>query len=158
MHTSYSKQLKAGLLVGTLDISAAFLYYFIRTGKNPLRVLTFVASGIFGKAAYEGGVEMLLAGLVFHYSIATTFTFIFFWLFSRIEVLRRAGLLAGIVYGIFIWMVMNLLVVPLSSVSKQPFRWDGALINMLILIVCIGIPLSIMANGHYKKRVAVLPG
>lgn len=156
MHTFNLKPLKAGLIVGTLDISAAFLYYFIRTGNNPLRVLTFVASGIFGKAAFAGGAEMMVAGLVFHYIIATTFAFIFFWLFSRIDGLRKIGLLSGIVYGIIVWMIMNLIVVPLSNVSRPPFRWDGALINMLILIVCIGIPLSLMAKSYYKKRSVVL--
>lgn len=155
MHTFYSKWLKAGLLVGTLDIAAAFLYYFIKTGKNPLRVLTFIASGILGKAAYEGGNEIQLVGLVLHYIIAITFAFFFFWLFARINGLRKVSLLAGIVYGLFVWMVMNLVVVPLSNVTKQPFRWEGALINMLILIVCIGIPLSILAKGYYRKRVNI---
>lgn len=154
---TFQSRLKAGLIVGTLDISAAFLYYFIRTGKNPLRVLTFVASGLFGKAAFDGGSEMLLAGLVLHYIIATTFAFIFFWLFSRLEVLRKISLLTGVAYGVMVWMVMNLLVVPLSNVSRQPFRWDGALINMLILVICIGIPLSLMAKSYYKKTVVVLP-
>jgi uncharacterized membrane protein YagU involved in acid resistance len=158
MYTSYSQRLKAGIIVGTLDISAAFLYYFIRTGKNPLRVLTYIASGILGKAAYEGGAEVLLAGLVLHYIIAITFAFIFFWLFSRIAGFRKAGFLTGIAYGIFVWMVMNLLVVPLSNVTKQPFRWDAALINMLILVACIGIPLLVMAKGYSKKQVAILPG
>jgi uncharacterized membrane protein YagU involved in acid resistance len=155
MHTFYSK-LKAGFLVGTLDISAAFLYYYTKTGKNPLRVLTFIASGIFGKAAFAGGSEMLLAGLALHYIIALTLTFFFFWLLSRLEGLRKVNLLVGIVYGIFVWAVMNLVVVPLSSVSKQPFQWDTALINVLILIACIGIPLAVMANNYYKKRVTAV--
>ena len=154
MHTFNSKLLKAGLLVGTLDITAAFLYYFFRTGKNPLRVLTYIASGVFGKAAFEGGNEMLLAGLVLHYIIATTFAFVFFWLFARMEGLRKANLLSGVVYGIFVWMIMNLVVVPLSKVSQQPIQWDTALINVVILIVCIGIPLSVMAKSNYKNRVA----
>lgn len=155
MHTFYSK-LKAGLLVGTLDISAAFLYYYTKTGKNPLRVLTFIASGIFGKAAFSGGSEMLLAGLALHYLIALIFTFFFFWLLSRLAGLRKVNLLVGIVYGIFVWAVMNLVVVPLSSVAKQPFQWDTALINVLILIACIGIPLAVMANNYYKKRVTAV--
>jgi uncharacterized membrane protein YagU involved in acid resistance len=155
MHKFYSK-LKAGLLVGTLDISAAFLYYYARTGRNPLRILTFIASGIFGKAAFAGGSEMMLVGLVLHYIIALVFTFFFFWLLSRMEGLRKVNLLVGIFYGIFVWTVMNLAVVPLSSVSKQPFQWDTALINVLILIACIGIPLAVMANNYYKKRIAAV--
>ena len=40
--------LQAGILIGTLDIVSAFIYYFIKTGqKNEFNVLKYVASGIF---------------------------------------------------------------------------------------------------------------
>ena len=156
MHISSSKLLKAGLLVGTLDILAAFLYFYSKTGKDPLPVLTFIASGVFGKSAFSGGAEMMLAGLVLHYIIAFAFALVFFWLFPRLKELVKLNLLTGIVYGVIIWMVMNLVVVPLSNVSKQPFQWNTALINILILIACMGIPLSVMANSYYKKTERVV--
>ena len=67
--TLASEALKAGLIAGLLDISAAFIQYYSRTGRNPLAVLKFIASGVFGKAALTGGTEMILLGLVFHYII-----------------------------------------------------------------------------------------
>jgi hypothetical protein len=46
------KMIQAGLIVGTLDILSAFIYYFLKTGnKNVFVVLKSVASGAFGKEA-----------------------------------------------------------------------------------------------------------
>ncbi len=66
--------LKAGFIVGTLDILAAFINYYINTGKSPEPVLKFIASGVFGKSAFTIGNEMLAWGLLFHYGIAFIFT------------------------------------------------------------------------------------
>jgi uncharacterized membrane protein YagU involved in acid resistance len=149
--------IKAGLIVGTLDIFAAFLYYAIRTGrKDVFSVLKYVASGLYGKAAFSGDAKMLVAGLLLHYSIAFAFTLFLFWLFSKTKVFSQNTLLTGILYGVFIWIAMNLVVVPLSSIDKRPFNTVNALVNMLILIFCIGIPLTVKANNFYTKNNALL--
>jgi uncharacterized membrane protein len=143
----------AGFLVGTLDITAAFLYYYIKTGKTEVfNVLKFVASGFFGKEAVPGDGLMKLAGLFFHYFIAFVFTVFFFWLFPHLKLPSRKRLVTGIVYGCFVWAVMNLVVVPLSRIGSRPFNLSNAAINLLILIICIGIPLSFMANRYYIKK------
>ena len=152
MNNSVSKIIKAGVIVGTLDILSAFIYYSIKTGKNPLNILLFIASGLFGKEAFTGGNKMMMMiGLILHYFIAFAFTIFFFWIFPRIKAFAKNKLLTGIVYGIFIWVVMNLAVVPLSNISSRPFDVTNAIINVLILIVCIGIPLSYLASRFYKK-------
>lgn len=74
----WSVIIKAGLLAGTLDISAACVQYYMKTGKNPDYVLKYVASGAFGKDAFTGGIVMSMAGLLFHYLIAFSFTLFFF--------------------------------------------------------------------------------
>ena len=43
-------------------------------------------------------------------------------------------------------------VVPLSKVGTRPFVLTNAIINILILIVCIGLPLSFMASQTLYKR------
>ncbi len=54
--------LLSGLLVGTLDILAAFVDYYIATGKNPLIILKFIASGVFRKTALTGNGGMYAWG------------------------------------------------------------------------------------------------
>ncbi len=147
-----AKILQAGLIVGTLDILSAFIYYYIKSGKtNFLVIFKFIASGIFGKAAGDGGNDMILVGFILHYAIAFSFTVFFFWLYPKVNVMSKNRIVTGVVYGLFVWALMNLVVVPLSNTVHRPFKIEGALINMGILIVCIGLPLSFIANAFFKK-------
>ena len=141
--------LAAGLLVGTLDISAAFVDYYISTGKNPLMVLPYIASGVFGKTALAGGTTMMIAGLVFHYIIAFIFTVLFFWIYLEIGFIFANRVLTGVLYGLFIWAIMNLVVVQLSNAPHAPvnaMKWPKVIKSMLILIFMIGMPLSFIAD------------
>jgi hypothetical protein len=67
MNITISKLIKAGLIVGTLDILAAFIQFFIQTKGNPLIILKYIASGLLGKEAYSGGDTVILLGLILHY-------------------------------------------------------------------------------------------
>jgi len=147
-----TKVLLAGIIVGTLDISAAMLQFFIKTGKDPFIVLKFVASGVFGSTAMKGGADMIAWGFLFHYIVAMSFTVFFFWLCSRRPALLQNRLLTGIGYGIFTWAVMRFVVVPLSLTNKQPATLSGTLMAILILVVCIGIPLAYMAAAFRKQE------
>jgi hypothetical protein len=147
-----AKILQAGLIAGTLDILSAFIYYYIKSGKtNFLVIFKFIASGIFGKAAGDGGTDMILAGFILHYAIAFSFTVFFFWLYPKVNVMSKNRIVTGVVYGLFVWALMNLVVVPLSNTVHRPFKIEGVLINMGILIVCIGLPLSFIANAFFRK-------
>jgi hypothetical protein len=153
MNSKFSRILISGILVGSLDILSAFLFVFIKTGKPQVfNILKFIASGIFGKAASTGGRKMILAGLILHYLIAFLFTVFFFWLYPRMQILSKNRWASGIIYGAFVWIVMNGVVVPLSNVAHRPFSLTGALINVCILIICIGIPLSLIANSYFGNR------
>ncbi|MBS0028897.1 hypothetical protein ACTJJ0_13195 [Chitinophaga sp. 22321] len=138
----------AGLIVGTLDILSAMVYFTIVTHGQPIsKLLAYVGSGVFGKAAFSGDPAMPWWGLLFHYCIAMIWTFIFFLLYPKITVLRRTpAVVTGIAYGAIVWCIMNLMVVPLSHVPHGPMRLTSALINMAILMVMIGIPLSLIAK------------
>lgn len=151
MNNLLPRIIRAGLLVGTLDILTAFVHYYLKTGNNPLGVLQYVASGMFGKEAFLPGYTMFWAGLFLHYIIAFAFTIFFFWLFPKLNFVSKHKVLTGVLYGLFIWSVMNLIVVPLSKIPARPFNVTNALINVAILVVCIGIPLSFMANTFYAK-------
>ncbi|MCD2425595.1 hypothetical protein LQ567_22620 [Niabella pedocola] len=144
--------LKAGMLAGTLDILAAFLHFFLATGKNPLFIFRYIASALLGPMAFSGGPEMYVAGLLLHYLVAFAFTLFFFWLYPRLNILRRNPVATGIFYGLFIWVVMNLIVVPLSRIGTFPNKVSGMLINAAILILAIGIPLAFIARRHYRSK------
>lgn len=149
--------LKAGTIAGTLDILAAFLHYYLATGKNPLFIFRYIASALLGPVAFSGGPEMYAAGLLLHYLVAFAFTLLFFWLYPRLYILRRNPVATGIFYGLFIWVVMNLVVVPLSRIGTFPKTGYGILINAAILILAIGIPLAFITGRYYRKKAIPAP-
>lgn len=141
---------KAGLLVGTLDILAAFLNFFIQTGKNPIVILRYIAAAAFGKSAMTGGAIMAFYGLLFHYLIAFAFTVLFALLYIRLWQWFKNTALIGLVYGLFVWLVMNLIVVPNTKIPAGPFSWTSAITNCLILILCMGIPLAYLFGKNRR--------
>lgn len=144
--------LTAWLIAGSLDIITACLFFGIKTGKNPIRVLYFVASGVFDKTALTGGALYAVYGLLLHYLIAFLFTIFFFWIYPKLKWFSYNKWLTAIVYGSFVWAVMNLLIVPLSHTPKSPILPGQAIIAALILICMIGVPLSIIIGKYYAGR------
>lgn len=141
----------AGLLVGALDITAAFIQTSLY-GGSPVRVLNFIASGVFGKEALDGGASFAFYGLVFHFCIAMGWTTLFFLIYPKLKFLSRNKIITGVGYGFFIWLMMNRIVLPLSNVPHFPFRLTSAVIGALILMAAIGLPLSLIANKYYSSR------
>jgi hypothetical protein len=144
--------LKTGFLAGTCDITCAMIHYSIRTGNNPFRILNFVSSAVFGDEALQPGPAMPVAGLLFHYTIATLFAAFFFWLYPRMNVLSKNIVASGIGYGVFVWLVMNLVVVPLSKIGRFPSITFQAFIGFLIIICAIGLPIAIMTYRYFINR------
>ena len=143
------------LLVGTLDILAALIDYSIATGKGPANVLKYIASGAFGESAFSGGSGMIIMGLLFHYFFALCFTVLFFWIYPRINLLAKNRILTGILYGIFIWLVMNLVVVQLCNAPHAPIKAmkiTKIIKAALILICMIGLPLSFIAYNYFSGK------
>ena len=141
-----------GLLAGLLDITAAITQFLLSGGSDPVRILLYVASGVFGKAAFEGGVGMALAGFGFHMFNAMAFTIFFFSVYPTIKRVTENPYVLSIGYGAFVWVVMNLIVVPLSNVSRGGFSLRSSIIGMVILIVCIGLPNAVGARRFYAKQ------
>lgn len=140
----------AWLLAGTLDGAAASVQSLI-VGGTPVRVFQYIASGVFGReAAFSGGAVMALAGGMFHYFIAFCWTILLFLLYPKIRLLSRNIHLTAVVYGILIWIVMNLVVLPLSSVTQGAFNLQRASIGAAILVVCVGWPVALITKGYYS--------
>ncbi|MBS1577433.1 MAG: hypothetical protein JST09_19200 [Bacteroidetes bacterium] len=147
--------LLSGLLVGTLDITAACTDYYIATGKGPGGVLRFVASGVFGQDAFNGNNSMLVWGLLFHFIIAFSFTIFFFRVYPRIKFMQAHPVWTAILYGIFMWIVTTRIIIPLSNTPKGTFVWWKALKAIAILVLMIGLPLSFIARKCFSRKPAL---
>jgi uncharacterized membrane protein YagU involved in acid resistance len=142
----------AGLLAGTLDIAAAFIFYYAQTAKDPLNVLKFIASGVFGTAAFPPGTTMVFWGLLFHFSIALVFAFLFAAVYPFVKGFLKYWWAVGLLFGVVAWVVMNLIVVPLSRTPPMPLTVKSIFTGIVILILCIGWPLAYI----FQKRQFVL--
>lgn len=147
----YKAIIVSGLIVGTLDILAAIVDYYVSTGKGPAGIFKYIASAVRGNDAFAGGTNIIIAGLIFHYVIAFSFTIFFFFLYQKSKWMASNRLIAGILYGIFIWTIMNRVVVPLSLAPQGPFVLWKAIKAALILICMIGLPLSFLADKFMKR-------
>jgi uncharacterized membrane protein YagU involved in acid resistance len=144
--------LLAGFVAGLLDITAAIISVYLNRHTGPTRMFQFIASGVLGKDAFDGGMGTAALGLLFHFIIAYIFTIIFFFLYPRLNLYSKNMVLAGLIYGILVWMIMNLAVLPLSNASRGPFKTKGVITGTLILMFCIGLPISIFAHRYYARK------
>jgi hypothetical protein len=145
--------LLAGLIAGTCDICGAILVFSIIEHKvSAERILQSIVSGIVGKDAYTGGMEMPVFGLLLHYFIAFSFTAFYFIIYPHVPLLRVQKIRSAILYGIFIWVVMNLVVLPIAFGRFAAFNLSSILTNVIILILALGFPITYIAYKHYSTK------
>ncbi|HKQ05318.1 MAG TPA: hypothetical protein VJ464_09315 [Blastocatellia bacterium] len=147
--TPYRAIFWAGLIAGTLDITAACITSTLR-GGTPLRLLRYVAGGLLGPEAFQGGLGTAALGLALHYLIATTWATVYYAASRKLPVLVRRPILCGLLYGLVVWCVMNLVVLPLSALPKPTFTLSGVLIGATILMFCIGLPIALIVRRYSK--------
>ncbi len=114
---SVSGALAAGtLIVGTLDILDAFVFFGLR-GVKPMSILQSIASGVLGRPAYQGGMTTALLGLLLHFFIAFGVVATYLVATRLIPALNRRPVIYGMLYGLAVYAVMNFVVVPLSNAA-----------------------------------------
>ena len=131
-----------GLIVGAMDITAACIQAMSR-GATATRLLQFVASGLIGQTAFQGGAGTAALGLGLHFVIAFSVVAVFYAASRRIVFLRRQAVISGIIYGLVVYAFMNLVVVPLSA-AKPRHTLTGDLIQIGIHMFVIGLPTALL--------------
>ena len=140
-----------GLLVGTLDIADAIVFYGLR-GVSAIRILQGIAFGLIGPSAFTRGMGSTALGLLLHFLIATTVAAIYL-LASRSLPLSRHPWLFGTLYGIAVYIVMNYVVLPLSHVGLRPLPPLIPFINgVAALILFVGIPTALIARRYIPYK------
>jgi hypothetical protein len=135
----------AGLVSGTLDITAAFVTWAPQ-GVPPVVILKGIASGLLGRSAFHGGAGTAALGGILHFLIAFTATAIFYAPSRRLDWMVRRPFLSGVSYGLAVYFFMNWIVLPLSRDIRPPFSLSRNVIAALTLVVCIGLPNSLIVR------------
>jgi uncharacterized membrane protein YagU involved in acid resistance len=114
-------------------------------------VLRYIASGAFDKGELKEST-MELAGLLFHFFIAISFTWFYFLIYPSIRLFHRSILASTIIYGLFVWAMMNMVIVPLSALKTPVIPPDvkKALYQAIVLMLCIALPVTLGAKKHFR--------
>lgn len=134
------------LVVGTLDALDAIVFFGLRSGTTPMRIGQSIAAGVFGRASYRMGLHIAALGFLLHYFIAFLIVSIFYAASRVIPILRRQTLIAGILYGIAAYFVMNYAVIPLSATARGPFVLPVFVNGLLIHMFGVGLPSAWFAR------------
>lgn len=151
--TSVSTILRSGIIAGTLDAIAGVIVYYIWFGFNAFQVLQYIASGVHGPTAINGSIGMILAGIGYHYFIAFVVAAIYFFAYPKFSVLRDHKAISGLLFGLGIWLVMNLLVLPNSNIPKGAFDLGLAAVGILWHMTLVGLPIALITSNHYNSKV-----
>ncbi len=137
------------LVVGTLDISDALIFSAFR-GVTPIRLFQYIAAGLLGRdAARAGGLPTAFLGGFLHYFIAFGAVVVCFAGSRRIGFLTRHPWIAGAIYGVLVYLFMNLVVLPLSALHRAPDLTPSvSLLNQLLIhMFGIGVPSALFARA-----------
>ena len=138
-----SAVLLGGSVAGALDIIFA-ISFAAYNGVAPVRLLQIVASGLLGTQAFAGGVPVAVLGLALHFALSFLWAGIFFGLASRVPSLTRYPFVAGAAFGVVVFLVMRLVVLPLSAfpypVSFKPLATTLDLLSHALLF---GLPIAL---------------
>ena len=139
----------AGLSAALLDAIAAIVFLEVR----PAMLLKFIAMGYYGKAAMQGGTDMIIWGVLFHVIIALWWAFFFVILWERLPLMRKNLPATVVLYGLLIWVVMNLVVLPLSEVPPSPISFSSFWKSALILIAAVSLPIALIVRKAMRVKV-----
>jgi hypothetical protein len=127
-----------GSLAGLFDIS----YAMLRWSWHVPRV---VAGGLLGPQALQSqslGVWGL--GLVLHFMITNIDAAIYYAASRRLTFLKQYAVICGLFYGIAVYLMMNLFVVPFSALHRVADMPIAALREgLLVHMVLVGLPIAL---------------
>jgi len=154
--------LLAGLIAGTLDALFAIAAFTIATNSNPVIIFWYIASGMFHNEpaikdmlTADAGTQTMyaIAGLLLHYFIAYAFITLLFIGYPTIKKVLANNPVIALLYGIFVWLVMNYIVLPIAMNAKMPVYTFKTILGVLYLVIAIGIVGVVSASKYYKRKI-----
>lgn len=136
--------LAGGLLAGSLDLGSAFITY----GAGVPRA---IAGGLLGPAALHGSSGVYVLGILLQFFIATSAAAVYYLASRKLAFLKDHPLVCGPFYGIAVFLVMNLIVLPLSALHfRGPFQLAGLIQGLVVHMILIGLPISFSIRQFAK--------
>jgi hypothetical protein len=133
-----------GLIAGALDLTSAFITF----GWGVPRA---IAGGLLGRPALQGGAGTYVLGVLLHFFIACSAAAIYYAASRGLDFMTEHAVICGLFYGIAVFLVMNLVVLPLSALhAKGPYRLAGLIQGLLVHMIIIGLPIALSVKRFSK--------
>jgi hypothetical protein len=136
----------AGLVVGVLDISSAFVIWWQR-GVAVQRGLQGIAAGLLGTKSYEGGLATAGLGFTIHFFVAFVVVSVFYLASRKIASLTKYPVVTGVFYGIGVYIVMYWIVLPTVFPTFR-HRLSNESLELAIHICLIGLPTAFIVRRY----------
>ena len=141
--------LYAAAVIGAIDFLYATIFVVLR-GRPWYRPWQGVASSVLGKDSFNRGYASVALGIVLHFAVAAGIAGVYLLASRWIPLLRRQALLCGLAYGALAFFAMNLVVIPLTRIGRQPLAWSAFNVGAVICHVLLIGP----AAAYFARRAA----
>ena len=143
--------LRAATAVFVLDglyVLVVFVLILRRTTVE--RVFQGIAYAVLGQTAFSGGWSSAFLGVLLHFSVALAWSVVWMVVYERSDFLQRAtatpmrAVLVGAAYGIFVWLAMHFIVLPLTYAKPGPLLNFGSILVGVAHLLVVGPPIVLL--------------
>jgi hypothetical protein len=137
-----------GLIAGSLDILVASAI----NEASPATILQAIASGLLGRASYDGGAETAALGLLLQWFMSLAIAAIYGGAAMQMPALFDKPVRFGALYGVGVFIVMGFIVMPLSAAYPKPQpSVSGFILNLaanVLFGLIVALTPSLMRTGR----------
>jgi len=119
--------------------------------------LQAIASGLLGRASYDGGAGTVALGLLLQWLMSLAIAAIYGVAAMRLPALFDKPVRFGALYGVGVFIVMGFIVMPLSAAYPKPEpSLSGLILNLaanILFGLIVASTLSLMRVGRRAARI-----
>jgi hypothetical protein len=148
--------LNAGLAAAAIDafyFSTAALF----RGHSPLIVFRRIAGFWLGGRSNDPGISGIFVGVATHMGLATIMAAGFVLAMQRFRLPRDRALPFGAAYGLFLYVLMYFVVMPLRWPARFPSWMGWQSIGDILIHVTIGIAIALILRSRSRAETACAP-
>ena len=83
--------------------------------------------------------------------LATVAAAVFYLASRKLRFLIERPVMFGLLYGVLVYIFMNFVVLPLSNIAQRQATLSGRVINMLIIMFCVGLPIALIVRRFSRQ-------
>ncbi len=148
-----------GMLVAVLDLTEAIVFVWFAFGTRPYRVPQIISAALLGRQSFSMGVTSVLLGLTLHLAVAFSVVAVYAAASRHLASLQRHVVVSGLLYGLGVYVFMNLVVVPLSALPEELKRPTGLTVlnGLLGHALLVGLPTAWAVHRTFRSSRVATP-